>query len=97
MKKEKHIELPAFVRSNGTHAAFSEISRKLGLEKLLEEHFGAERAKAILTVAHYMMLRGNVMYYLPDWLEETVSFGGEDLTSAGTSRLFSGITDNERL
>lgn len=97
VKKEKHIELPAFVRSCGTYAAFSEISRKLGLTKLLEGHFGAERAKAMLTVAHYMMLRGNVMYYLPDFLDETVSFGGAELTSAGTSRLFSGITDSERI
>ena len=37
------------------------------------------------------------LHYLPDFLDETVSFGGEELTSAGTSRLFSDITHNERL
>ena len=97
VKKEKSVELPAFIRSCGTYAAFSEVSRKLGLMKLLDGHFGGDRGKAMLTVAHYMMLCGNVMYYLPDWLEETVSFGGKELTSAGSSRLFSGITENERL
>ena len=29
--------------------------------------------------------------------QENVSFGGTHLTSAGTSRLFSGITENERI
>ena len=97
VEKRKHIELPAFVRSCGTYAAFSGISEILGLRKLLEEHFGQERAKEILTVSHYMMLRGNVMYYLPDWVEETVTFGGSHLTSPGISKLFSGITENERI
>lgn len=97
VEKRSSIELPAFVRSCGTYAAFSGTSEKLGLKKLLEDHFGEERSKEILTTAHYMMLRGNVMYYLPDWLEETVSFGGEHLTSAGLSRLFSEISENERI
>ena len=87
VEKRKQMELPAFVRSCGTYAAFSGISELLGLRKLLEDHFGEERAKEILTVSHYMMLRGNVMYYLPDWAEETITFGGRHLTSAGISRL----------
>lgn len=97
VEKRKQMELPAFVRSCGTYAAVSGISESLGLKKLLREHFGEERAREILTVSHYMLLRGNVMYYLPDWCEETVSFGGTHLSSAGTSRLFSGITENERI
>lgn len=97
VEKKKQIELPAFVRSCGSYAAFSGVSEKIGLRKLLEDHFGYERAKDILTVSHYMMLRGNVMYYLPDWVEETVSFSGQHLTSSEISRLFSGITENERL
>ena len=50
-----------------------------------------------MTVAHYMLTRDNVMYYLPDWLEENVSFGGQELTSANLSRLFAGITPNDRI
>ena len=95
--KKKQIELPAFVRNCGMYASFSGISEILGLGKLLEKHFGQERAKEILTIAHYMMVRGNVMYYLPDWMEDTVTFGGNHLTSVGISRLFSGITANERI
>ena len=97
VEKRKQIELPAFVRSSGTYAAFSRISEILGVRILLEDHFGQERAKEILTVSHYLMLRGNVMYYLPDRLEEIVTFGGAHLTSAGISRSFSGITENERI
>ena len=97
VEKRKQIELPAFVRSCGTYAAFSGVTEKLGLKKLLEKQFGQDRAAEILTVSHYMMLQGNVMLYLSDWLEENVSFGGTQLTSAGTSRLFSGITENERI
>lgn len=97
VEKRQQMELPAFVRSCGTYAAVSGISESLGLKKLLKEHFGEERAREILTVSHYMLLRGNVMYYLPDWSEETVSFGETHLSSAGISRLFSGITENERI
>lgn len=64
---------------------------------MLEIHLGEFRGREVLTAAHYMAVNGNVMYYLPDWLEENVSFGGESLTSAGLSRLFSGITENERI
>ena len=44
-----------------------------------------------------MLTRDNVMYYLPDWLEENVSFGGQELTSTNLSRLFAGITPNGRI
>lgn len=64
---------------------------------MLEDHWGQERAKDIPTVSLYMMLQGNVIYYLPNWAEETVTFGGRHLASAGISRLFSGITENERI
>ena len=50
-----------------------------------------------MTVAHYMLTRDNVMYYLPDWLEKNVSFGGQELTSTNLSRLFAGITPNDRI
>lgn len=51
VEKRKSVELPAFVRSCGTYAAFSGVSEILGLRKLLEDHFGQERAKDILTVS----------------------------------------------
>lgn len=97
VEKKSSIELPAFVRNCGTYTAFSGISKELGLKKILEGHFGEDRAGEILTVAHYMVLNGNVMYYLPDWLDGNVSFGGSNLTSAGLSRLFSSITENEKI
>lgn len=94
--KKKSDELPTFVRSCGSYAAFSGVAKDLGLTAILQKHF-PEQAEDIMTVAHYMLTRDNVMYYLPDWLEETVSFGGEELTSANLSRLFAGITPNDRI
>lgn len=94
--KEQRPSSLTFVRSCGSYAAFSGVSKALGLTALLKKHF-PEQAEAIMTVAHYMLTQNNVMYYLPDWLEEHVSFGGQELTSAGLSRLFAGITMNERI
>ena len=93
---EKSAQLPTLVRSCGSYAAFSGVSKDLGLTAILQKHF-PEQAEDIMTVAHYMLTRDNVMYYLPDWLEENVSFGGQELTSANLSRLFAGITPNDRI
>ena len=80
----------------GSYAAFSGVSKQLGLTNLVRKHFG-ERAEDILTEAHYMLCEGNVMYYLSDWQEETVSFSKKELTSAGLSRLFGSISMDERM
>ena len=93
---EKSAQLPTLVRSCGSYAAFSGVSKDLGLTAILQKHF-PEQAEDIMTVAHYMLTRDNVLYYLPDWLEENVSFGGQELTSANLSRLFAGITPNDRI
>ena len=57
VEKRKQMELPAFVRSCGTYAAFSGISELLGLRKLLEDHFGEERSKEILTVSERRLVK----------------------------------------
>ena len=84
------------VQKAGTYAAFSGVAKQLGLTKLVQKHFG-ERANDILTVAHYMLCEGNVMYYLSDWQEENISFSGKELSSAALSRLFSSISMDERM
>lgn len=84
------------VQKSGTYAAFSGVAEQLGLTKLVHKHFG-DRAKDILTVAHYMLCEGNVMYYLSDWQEENVSFSKRELTSAALSRLFGSISMDERM
>lgn len=84
------------IQKTGTYAVFSGISKQLGLTRLIEKHFG-DRADAILTVAHYMLCEGNIMYYLSDWQEETNSFSGTELNSADISRLFESIRTDERM
>ena len=84
------------VQKTGTYAAFSGVSKRLGLTKLVRKHFG-DRADDILTAAHYMLCEGNVMYYLPDWQEDNVSFSKRELSSAALSRLFGSISMDERM
>ena len=84
------------VKKSGSFAAFSGIAEQLGLTKLIQKHFG-EHAKDILTVAHYMLCEGNIMYYLADWQEENVSYSGNVLGSAALSRLFSSIKMDSRM
>ena len=84
------------VKSSGSYAAFSGVAEQLGLTKLVRKHFGV-KADDILTVAHYMLCEGNVMYYLADWQEENVSYSGNILGSAVLSRLFEALDLDSRM
>ena len=94
--KEMPPKLPEIVRSAGTYTAFRGVAKKLGLEKTVREVFGEDKARNMLTVAHYMLCEGNVMYYLPDFMDETLSYAKEALSGADISRLFSSVTPTER-
>ena len=83
------------VKTVGNYKAFSGVAKRIGLEKTVKEVFG-DKSDTILTVAHYMMNEGNVMYYLPDWQDENVSYCNETISNADVSRLFASITDTER-
>ena len=95
-EKKPEVSTPEYVRSCGTYTVFSGVARKLGIEKLLEKHF-PDKAKEILTVAHYMLCEGNVMYYLEDWQDGNVSYSKDSLSGAEVSRVFSRIGEKERL
>lgn len=84
------------VKKSGSYAVFSGIAEQLGLEKLVRKHFSS-RAEDMLTVAHYMMCEGNVMYYLSDWQEENISYASAPLGSAALSRLFASIDVDSRV
>jgi len=84
------------VKSIGTYEAVQKICNQIGLEKIIQEHF-PHSWQQILTVAHYMLCNGNVMYYLPDFQESTSCFCNEILSSADISRLFSSIGKSERM
>ena len=94
--KNLQVSLPAVVRSSGSYAAFSGVARELGLIENLRKIF-SDKATDILMVAHYMFSEGNVMYYFPDWQEENITFPGRRLSSADLSRLFAGISYNDRV
>lgn len=95
-QKRAPLPMPEYVRDYGVYAAFRGIAEELGLDKLLNRHFPG-KAEAMLTVAQYMLSEGNVMYYLPDWQEEKMSYSKELLSSAALSRLFAGIDSKSRI
>lgn len=95
-QKSGEVAAPTLIRSDGSFLAFSGVARELGLEKIVRKVFG-DQSDMILAVAHYMLCEGNVMYYLNDWQEEHITYQQNGLTSANLSRLFSGITETERL
>lgn len=95
-EKKDIYAVPEFVRSNGVYMLFSGICKNLGIEKLLKQLF-AEDWEQILTVAQYMLSEGNVMYYLPDWQDETVCYAKERMADQSVSRLFSRIDEEGRL
>ena len=94
--KRQPITLPEYVRKCGSFLTLKGLAKSLGLYDLLKKHF-PEYADEILTVAQYMLLEGNVMYYLPDWQEESISFCGEILNGSRISRLFASIDGKRRL
>lgn len=95
-EKKDPDAVPELVQSRGVYRLFSQICRRLGLEGLLKQLF-PNQWKKILTVAQYMLTEGNVMYYLPDWQDETVSYCDERLTDQAISRLFSDIDEEGRM
>ena len=80
----------------GLHFVFDEITKKLGITKLLKMYF-PENYKEILTVAQYMLSEGNVMYYLEDYTQEHQTALNERMGSAQSSRLFSGMRQEDML
>ena len=88
--------IPEIVRNNGVYLLFSKICKKIGLERLVQQLF-PDNWKQILTIAQYMLSEGNVMYYLPDWQDENISYMDERMTEQEISRLLSGIDETGRL
>lgn len=95
-EKRQPISMPEYVRKCGSFFTLKGLAKSLGLYDLLKKHF-PEYTDEILTVAQYMLLEGNVMYYLPDWQEESISFCGEILNGSRISRLFASIDGKKRL
>lgn len=89
-------DMPSLIRSSGSYTAFRGVAKELGLEKIIKRHFGGI-SESILSVAHYMLMEGNVMYYLEDWQDEHISYSAERLHSNRMGALFSSITETERL
>ena len=90
------LPMPEYVRDCGVYTAFRGIVSELGLDKLLKKHF-PDSAEEMLTVAQYMLSEGNVMYYLPDWQEEKLSYTHTALSSGSLSRLFVSTDSKARI
>ena len=91
-------EMPTFdsVRSIGASYFIKRIMDSIGITDILKETFSDAKATAIMTIAMYMMCRGNVLERIFDWCE-SYTIKEPMLTSQSSSSLFSSITYNERM
>ena len=94
-QKEPPMNLPNIVRKCGTYAVCRKMADNLGLTKTLKKAFPDEY-KEVLTGAHYMLTSGSVMYYLDDWLDETISFNPDAMSDVSIGRIFKEITEENK-
>ena len=95
-EKRQPVGMPEYVRRCGSYAVLKGVAKQLGLYAMVKKHF-SDCYDEIMTTAHFMLCEGNVMYYLADWQEETVSFSKEALNGTALSRLFTGIDSKRRI
>lgn len=93
--KEKPEKLPNTIRSCGSYAVCRNLSESLGLTSILRDVF-PENYREILTVAHYMLTTGSVMYYLEDWLDRSISFSPDNLNDIAIGRVFKELDEEKR-
>jgi transposase len=81
--------------SIGASFLIDQILNRLGVVRILSDVFDAAAVGMILTIATYMVCRGNVTEYISDWCEECSLT--ELVTPQKASYLFSTIPHNERI
>jgi transposase len=87
--------LPNRVASYGSSYALMGIAQTIGLKRQLSECF-PDKWSQILAAAFYMVCEGNVMMYLDDWFDENDVTFAKRMDDQHCSRLFSGISHEER-
>jgi transposase len=86
---------PISCKSIGASYIVSHILANLGVDRVLEDVFGAEETGSILSIAEYMVCRGNVMERIGDWCEGH-SLGCQ-LKAQDASLIFSSITHDGKM
>ena len=93
--KTEPTHLPDMIRSCGSFAVCRQLSAELSLTDHLKKAFPSIYEE-ILTIAHYMLVNGSVMYYLNDWLDGCVSFTADPLDGASIGRVFSEVQEKDK-
>ena len=100
---EPELSLDALVESGnasvvsvGVPFAVTSIFTRFTVVKILEEIFGAKRARTIITATAYMVSQGNVFEHITSWCEDSI-INGANLTPQKSSALFASITYEERM
>ena len=90
--------IPAYESARTIGGAFlvDAMMGQLGLAKTLDETLGAERAKLVMTVALYMIARGNVLDGLLDYCQAN-TLSETPLSSQAASKLFAAIGHDDRM
>jgi transposase len=83
------------VKAIGASFLVSQVLNDLGVSDILRNVFGEKRAFSILSIAEYMVCRGNIIEYIDDWTEEYSL--GDCMTPQKASLLFSSITYEDKM
>ncbi len=93
---QKVVYTPTSIQTFGTYYFLDSIAKKIKLSEDLEECFG-DRYKYILTLAFYMLTRGNTMKYINYWCEENYNYLSTPLVNQRASEIFEKISFDERI
>ena len=95
-KTEEAIYTPTSIKTFGTFYLFDSIVKKMNLYDNLYSIF-KDKTKQILTVAYYMLIKGNTIKYINYWCEDNYTYLDTPLVSQRVSELFESITYDERM
>lgn len=87
---------PISVQIFGTFYFLDAIAKKINLYDDLYSVFN-DKTKYILTLAFYMLTRGNTMKYIDYWCEENYNYLSTPLVSQRVSEIFADISFDERM
>ena len=68
--KSNITDIPIKIQDYGNSYVLYQMAKQLKLDELLKQHF-KDKWEEILTIAGYMVCKGNVMMYLANWCETT--------------------------
>jgi transposase len=89
------VEATGDIREAGVPFLVNWVFTSLGINNMLAEAFGKNKADTLQTIASYLLVEGNVMSYLDDFCERSLC--KNFISDKSASLLFANISSSERI